>query len=320
LTTAQSARRVGFHAALVSDFRQPATLIRAAQNAEAAGFDGIALSDHPYGEWQPDTWTVLSYLAAVTNRVTLSPNVIHLPARNPVVLAKAAATLDVLSSGRVALGLGAGDRKYHTGMRSMGLPTAGAADSLAALREAVAVIRLVWRGESPVTFAGTRYTLDEFIGGLRPAHRIDVLLGAVGPKALALAGEVADGWTVSRVSIDELIEKRRILDAAAARVGRNTAAISTRYNLLGRITNGPTQGRFDGPPDHWVEVLSELAIDGGVDTFLIHFVTEPVGSTEFQHLTRHDDTASQYRLFAEDVIPAVRDAVQANETRKGTIT
>lgn len=291
-------------------------LVRSARNAEAAGFDGVALSDHPYGEWQPDAWTVLSYLAAATSRLTLSPNVIHLPARNPVVLAKAAATLDALSGGRVALGLGAGDRRYHTGMRSMGLPTPGPADSLAALREAVTVTRLVWSGGAPVDFAGEHYTLDGFVGGLRPTHRIDILLGANGRRALTLTGEVADGWTVSRVTIDELIEKRAILDDGATQAGRDPADISTRFNLLGRITDGPVLGRFDGPPRHWVEVLSELAITGGVDTFLIHFLAEAVGSNEFQNLTRHDDTASQYRLFAEEVIPAVREAVQANDNRR----
>lgn len=295
--------------ALAADFRHLPLVVSSAQEAESAGFDGVALSDHPYAQWQPDTWTVLTHLAAVTDTIKLSPNVIHLPARDPVVLAKSAATFDRFAGGRLALGLGAGDRRYHDAMRSMGLPTANPGEALQALREAVAVLQLVWSGDESVSFDGLHYRLSEFRGGLPPAHHVDILLGALGPKALALTGEVADGWSISRIAVDEVRAKRRILDDAAAATGRDPAAITTRYNLLGRITeNGPAAGRFDGPPEHWVEALTELAVDASVDTFLIHFVDQRA-DTEFQDVTEQHDTAHQYRLFAEQVIPAVRAAV-----------
>src|ERR687884_1350643 len=78
------------------------------QLAEQAGLDVVTFQDHPYQPAFLDTWTLLSYVAAQTSAVRLAPNVANLPLRQPAVLARSAASLDVLSGGRLDLGLGAG--------------------------------------------------------------------------------------------------------------------------------------------------------------------------------------------------------------------
>ena len=76
--------------------------------AEAAGLELLSFQDHPYQPAFLDTWTLLSFLAARTERVRLAPNVLNLPLRPPAMVARSAASLDLLSGGRVELGLGAG--------------------------------------------------------------------------------------------------------------------------------------------------------------------------------------------------------------------
>jgi alkanesulfonate monooxygenase SsuD/methylene tetrahydromethanopterin reductase-like flavin-dependent oxidoreductase (luciferase family) len=87
--------------------------------ADVVGLDLVTFQDHPYQARFLDTWTLLSVVAAETTNVRVAPNVANLPLRQPVVLARSAASLDILSGGRVELGLGAG----RSGMRSR--PTAG---------------------------------------------------------------------------------------------------------------------------------------------------------------------------------------------------
>ncbi len=87
---------------------QPDRVVSLAQAAELAGLDLVTFQDHPYQSSFLDTWTLLSFVAARTERVKLSPNVLNLPLRPPSVVARAAASLDLLSGGRVELGMGAG--------------------------------------------------------------------------------------------------------------------------------------------------------------------------------------------------------------------
>jgi len=78
--------------------------------ADGAGLDLVSFQDHPYLSKFLDTWTLLAFVAARTTRVRLVPNVLNVPLRPPAVAARAAASLDLLSGGRVELGLGAGNR------------------------------------------------------------------------------------------------------------------------------------------------------------------------------------------------------------------
>src|SRR5919201_4583469 len=110
--------------------------------ADRAGLDFVAIQDHPYQRRFFDTWTLLAYAAGRTERVRLLPDVLNLPLRLPTLIAKAAASLDVLSGGRVELGIGAG--AFWDGIAAMGGRRLTAGQAVDALREGIAIIRDVW--------------------------------------------------------------------------------------------------------------------------------------------------------------------------------
>jgi alkanesulfonate monooxygenase SsuD/methylene tetrahydromethanopterin reductase-like flavin-dependent oxidoreductase (luciferase family) len=123
-------------------------VVRTAATADVLGLDSVSIQDHPYQPAFLDTWTLLTHLAAHTERVHLFPNVANLPLRPPAVLARAAATLDILSNGRVELGLGAG--AFWDAIAALGGPRRTAGEAVEALAEAVDVIRALWTpGRTP---------------------------------------------------------------------------------------------------------------------------------------------------------------------------
>ncbi len=105
--------------------------------ADASGLDLVGIQDHPYNDGFTDTLTLITWLAARTRHVHLFPNVANLPLRPPAMLAKQAATIDVLSSGRFELGLGAG--AFADGIAGMGGPRRSAGQARDALSEATAI-------------------------------------------------------------------------------------------------------------------------------------------------------------------------------------
>src|SRR5690606_6114554 len=153
--------------------------------------------DHPYQSRFLDTWTLLSYVAAQTRRISVAPNVINLPLRPPAVLARAAASLDLLSEGRFELGLGAG--AFWDAIVAMGGRRLSPGESITALSEAIDIIRGVWDGErrGGLRLEGTHYQVSGMTRGPSPAHDISIWLGAYKPRMLRLIGEKADGWLPS---------------------------------------------------------------------------------------------------------------------------
>src|SRR5512134_52265 len=134
-----------------------APLLPLAQEAERLGLDYIAVQDHPYQRRFVDTFTLLSMIAATTSRIGLFPDVANLPLRPPAVMAKAAASIDLLSGGRFELGLGAGG--FPVAVEAYGGTRRSPSASLAALAEAIEVIRKVWSGERNLRFEGEHYRL-----------------------------------------------------------------------------------------------------------------------------------------------------------------
>ena len=173
----------------------PGSQIAAAQAAEDAGFDYVWTAES-YGS---DAFTPLAWLGSHTSRIKLSTGLVQLSARTPAATAMTALTLDRLSGGRLQLGLGVSGPQVVEGWYGVPFPK-----PLARTREYVQVLRDVWRREGPVTNDGEHYPLP-YPGGtglgkplkanvhpLRPD--IPVYLGAEGPKNVALAAEIADGW------------------------------------------------------------------------------------------------------------------------------
>jgi alkanesulfonate monooxygenase SsuD/methylene tetrahydromethanopterin reductase-like flavin-dependent oxidoreductase (luciferase family) len=268
-------------------------LLDTAREIEARGLDWIGVQDHPYQRRFVDTWSLLGAIAAVTSRVGFFPDVANLPLRPPAIMAKAAASLDVLSGGRFELALGSGS--FWDAIEAYGGPRREPRDAFAALEEAIQVIRLVWSGERNLRFNGVHYRLAGAHSGPVPVHPIGIWLGVYGPRALRLAGRVADGWVPSLTgNIARLSEGAARLDDAASAAGRDPAEIRRVVNVNGQITDGASQGLLHGPINQWVDELTDLAVGYGFDTFLFW------GEGE-----------DQLPRFAEEVAPAVRAQVAA---------
>jgi alkanesulfonate monooxygenase SsuD/methylene tetrahydromethanopterin reductase-like flavin-dependent oxidoreductase (luciferase family) len=180
---------------LTPDAEQSERTLQRAIAADHLGLDLIGIQDHPYQRRFLDTFSLLAFIAATTERIRLTPDVANLPLRPPAVLAKAAASIDLLSGGRFELGLGAGG--FLDTIAAMGGPRRTPKQSVDALEEAIAVIRLMWSGERAVSFDGEHYQLKGLKPGPPPAHPIGIWLGAYGPRMVRLTGRLADGWLPS---------------------------------------------------------------------------------------------------------------------------
>ena len=266
-------------------------LLQLVDVAEAAGLDLVSVQDHPYQRRFLDTWTLLSVIGARTTSIRLSPNVANLPLRPPVMLAKAASTLDILTGGRVELGLGAG--AFWDGVVAAGGPRRTPGEAVDALAEAMAVMRAFWAGGT-VDLDGEFYPVHGLHAGPAPAHAIPIWLGALGPRMLRLTGEVADAWVPSLqfVPPDQVAEKSAVIDDAAREAGRNPADITRIYNIAGAF--GSDAGLLAGTPAQWAEQLTDLTVSLGLSTFILA-TDDP------------DDLAR----FANEVAPAVRELVAA---------
>jgi alkanesulfonate monooxygenase SsuD/methylene tetrahydromethanopterin reductase-like flavin-dependent oxidoreductase (luciferase family) len=261
---------------------------------EQAGLEYVGIQDHPYNPGFLDTWTLLATLAASTRRIRFFPNVANLPLRPPLLLAKAAATLDILSGGRLELGLGAG--AFRQGVEAMGGPGRTKGEAIDALAEAVQLIKAFWSSESALDFVGNHYTVRGAQPGPRPAHPIGLWLGSYGPRSLQLTGRLADGWVPSSsyAPPERLPQMQQRITDAALTAGRRPEEIRRVYNVMGLITAGPLQELLVGPVRYWVDELTRLVIDIGMDTFIYW----PA-----------DDRLSQLERFAAEVAPAVREQV-----------
>ncbi|MGB8406241.1 MAG: LLM class F420-dependent oxidoreductase [Mycobacterium sp.] len=165
--------------------------------AEEAGFDTVFTAE----AWGSDAYTPLAWWGRETTRMRLGTSVIQMSARTPTACAMAALTLDHLSGGRHILGLGVSGPQVVEGWYGQKFPK-----PLARTREYIDVLRQVWAREAPVTSAGPHYPLPLTGEGttglgkpLKPITHplradIPVMLGAEGPKNVALAAEIADGW------------------------------------------------------------------------------------------------------------------------------
>jgi alkanesulfonate monooxygenase SsuD/methylene tetrahydromethanopterin reductase-like flavin-dependent oxidoreductase (luciferase family) len=287
--------RLEFGVFLTPLAEQTDALVEQVLTAERGGLDLVGIQDHPYQRRFLDTWSLIPYLAARTERIRFFPDVANLPLRPPAVMAKAAASIDVLSGGRFELGLGAG--AFWEGIGAMGGPVRDGPESVDALIEAIEVIRLMWSGERSVSFEGQHYTLGGVHPGPQPAHRVGIWLGAYGPRMMRVVGRHADGWIPSlpRLPVDQVPAKSTAIDEAARAAGRDPASIRRIANLSGQITDGgESSGWLDGPVEHWVVELTLLASEYGFDGFV---------------LAPADGSLEQIERFATEVAPAVRSAV-----------
>jgi alkanesulfonate monooxygenase SsuD/methylene tetrahydromethanopterin reductase-like flavin-dependent oxidoreductase (luciferase family) len=264
-------------------------LIATAQRIERLGLDYVGIQDHPYQRNFADTWSLMAMIAASTTTLRIFPDVANLPLRPPAVMAKAAATIDLLSGGRFELGLGAGG--FWDAIEAYGGPRRAPGEALGALEEAITVIRKIWSGERNLRFEGSHYRLAGAQSGPVPPHQIGIWLGVYGPRALELTGRAADGWIPSfRGDIGQIAEMSRRVDDAVAAAGRPPGAVRRVLNVAGAVTSAVSEGMFRGPVSQWVDDLAEVAVSYGFDTFIFW--------------GEGDD---QLDRFAQEVVPAARE-------------
>lgn len=276
--------------------------VRLAVASETAGLDLVTFQDHPYQPAFLDTWTLLTYAAARTEQIRLAGNVLNLPLRPPAVLARAAASLDRLSGGRVELGLGAG--AFWDAIEAMGGRRLTPGQAVTALGEAIDVIRGVWDDSTrqPLRVDGTYHAVHGAKRGPAPAHPMEIWLGAYKPRMLALTGEKADGWLPSLSylgSPQDIRDANARLDDAALAAGRRPQDVRRLLNVGGTFGDR-SSGMLQGPVAQWAEQLGELAVEHGFSAFV---------------LAGDDERA--LRLFGGEVGPALRELVAAHRGTTG---
>ena len=197
----------------------PADHLKVVQEAERAGYDSVWAAE-AYGS---DTATVLAWLAAGTGKIKLGSAIFQMPARSPAMTAMTAATIDMLSEGRMLLGLGTSGPQVAEGWHGQRFSRQlkRTREYVAVLRMALARERVEYHGETielPLP-DGTGKPLKLMISPVQ--EQIPIYLAAIGPKNTALAGEIADGWLPIFFSPEHVSEVRAPLEEGAARSGRS---------------------------------------------------------------------------------------------------
>jgi alkanesulfonate monooxygenase SsuD/methylene tetrahydromethanopterin reductase-like flavin-dependent oxidoreductase (luciferase family) len=273
----------------------PMQAVDVAIAADRAGLDLVTFQDHPYQASFHDTWSLLSYVASRTERVHVAGNVINLPLRNPAVLARAAASLDLLSGGRFEMGIGAGG--FWDAIEAMGGRRLTPGESIEALEEAIEIMRQMWdtSTRSGVKVDGKHYQVKGARRGPAPAHDIGIWVGAYKPRILKMTGRAADGWLPSLGYLPggptDLDEMNKHIDEGAEAAGREPSAIRRLLNIGGQFTqqNG---GLLVGPPQQWAEQIAEISLKHGISGFILAA-----------------DDPYTIEMFASEVAPVARELV-----------
>jgi alkanesulfonate monooxygenase SsuD/methylene tetrahydromethanopterin reductase-like flavin-dependent oxidoreductase (luciferase family) len=272
----------------------PEAAVALAKLSEDLGYDLVTFQDHPYQPALLDTWTLMSWVAGRTERIRIAANVLNIPLREPAVLGRAAASLDLLSGGRLELALGAG--AFWDAIEAMGGPRRAPGEAVEAFEEAIDIVRgITDTSESaPLRIDGEFYRVSGAQRGPVPAHEIPIWIGAVKPRMLRLIGRKGDGWlpTLGYLKPGELRAGNSIIDEAAREVGRDPREIRRLVNISGRFS-AERGGFLDGPSDQWVADLLPLVVEDGVGTFIL--MSDDPGIIE---------------RFAREVVPALRDAAE----------
>jgi alkanesulfonate monooxygenase SsuD/methylene tetrahydromethanopterin reductase-like flavin-dependent oxidoreductase (luciferase family) len=272
----------------------------------------ISVQDHPYNGSFFDTWTLITALAMSTKNIHFMTNVADVPLRHPPLLAKSAATLDILTKGRVELGVGAG--AFWKAIIGYGGPSRTSAEAVGALEEAIQIMRLIWNidaGSYRATFNGKFYQLDGAETGPRPFHPIRIWLGVYGPKMLRLTGRLGDGWTSSYgyAPPEQIPRMQQTIDQSLAAAERKTKEVRRNYNLAGiilesdtkkagqqqgRMMNGEQDRILVGSVNFWIDTIAKFYKDLQMDSFTFWPANE---------------SSEQVDLFAKKVIPKVKEGV-----------
>ncbi|MBP1705668.1 MAG: luciferase family protein [Chloroflexi bacterium] len=230
---------------------------------EQAGYDGVACWDHFISRGTKtdpvvECWTTLTGVAAVTERLRVMPFVLNVMNRHPAVVARAAATLQEVSGGRLTLGIGIGGHPVEHD--AYGIPYPPVEERVARLEEAVAVIRALWTG-GPVSRPSPFYPLVSAHAFPVPEPLPAIVVGGETPAGARLAARVGDGWTTGAPTFPE---RRRIYDEALAAAGRERSATTVLVSFeLGKDDTLAGSPWVEDPGDEAAR-WAELGADGAV--------------------------------------------------------
>jgi|MTBAKMStandDraft_1061839.scaffolds.fasta_scaffold00614_24 alkanesulfonate monooxygenase SsuD/methylene tetrahydromethanopterin reductase-like flavin-dependent oxidoreductase (luciferase family) len=272
-----------------------------ARLADKGSVDLLTIQDHPYNPDFLDTWTLLTTLASRTERVHFMTNMLNTPLRPPAMMAKMAATLDVISAGRLELGLGAGG--YEEGMQAWdGTVGDTPGERYQVFSEYLTILRgMLENATREFSFHGKFHQVKKVVNGPAPAHRIPLWIGAGKPRMLRLAGSKGDGWIIGTIYIlpDQLDTINSLLDEGAIMAGRKPEDIHRGYNLFGVIQTNPSErlsfrrpGIIQGSVSEWVETILHYHQRYRHDTFIFW----PVAG----------DAEKQAKIFLDEIMPEVR--------------
>jgi alkanesulfonate monooxygenase SsuD/methylene tetrahydromethanopterin reductase-like flavin-dependent oxidoreductase (luciferase family) len=262
--------------------------------AEATGLDYLAIQDHPYQPSHLDAWTLITYLGAETERISFFTDVADLQLRPPTMLAKAAASLSVLTRGRVVLGVGGG--ASANGIASMGGVRRDGRAMVSYTAEALQIMRQALSGDG-VRLHGDQHTVEGYLAGPIPAAPVPIWLGSQMPRMLGVTGRASDGWICPLniyVLPEQVLARQQIIDEAATGAGRDPSSVRRIYNVLGAIGSLHGGRGLFGDVSVWIDTLTSWAVDLGFDTFV------------YWPLTDHE---AQLEVFASEVVPGVRTRV-----------
>ena len=292
--------RIGFGAPVSGAWATPGNLGRFAALAETAGYGSLWTFQRllvPEGSaMEPvyhsvlDPMVALGYAAAVTERIRLGVAVINMPYLAPALVAKAAASVDVLSGGRLDLGLGIGWMPQEFTLTGGIMSGRGARTA-----EYIDVLRRLWAGEV-AEFHGKHYTVPAGWAAPVPVQRPGppILLGGLVPRALVRAGQLADGWvTSSRADLTRIGESVAVVREAAELAGRDPARIRVvcrgvvRWGAPVTVAEGggrlPLSGSFDDirGDTQWLagQGVTEIFYDLNWDPLVGSPGADPVGAT-----------------------------------------
>lgn len=291
-SSAQSVGRLAFAAFITPSAGAVERTVQLAILSETVGFDIVAVQDHPYQDRFLDCWTLLTWIAARTERVLVMSSVLNLAIRSPAMVAKEAASLERLSGGRLELGLGAG---YFWDRISAMAPRRTRGQAVDAFAEAIAIVGGVWNVDehSPLTVDGAYHRVEGLDRGPAPVRPIPIWIGADKPRMIAIAAAEADGVVISGVRTPgpSLREVNRQIDEAAIVAGRDPGSIRRSFGIRGEFSSR-SRGFLQGPPRQWVEELLSLVVENGITTPMLVC-----------------DDAATIERFAGEVIPALTEAL-----------
>lgn len=281
---------------------------------EAMGYDSLWVCDHVYGPQSPripilEAWSLLSALAAVTEKVELGTLVTPAGMRNAAQLGKVIATVDNISEGRVIAGLGAGWMARE--FTDFGVPFLPTAQRLGQLRETVQLLKRMWGDEPEVTFNGKYVQATNLVCEPKPARKIPILIGGGGEKVtLKIAAREADIWNNLAAQQGALPRKIEALKGHLDDAGRDPASIVISQQCLVTIapdeaSAGPmveTSKKIFG--GHMGDPTGPLAISGSPQRVREQIQKHiDLGCTMFVMEFFGRDTREAAGLFAETVLP-----------------